>query len=118
MKEVSILFYTQNYVVRRTVTDFLRDNNYSLLKIISTKKNLLHYVTEHKFSIAIIDMDGLTVSELEVIKRSQKDLRMIVISSSITKQFALEIQRMKIDSLVVKPFTYKTLEEKIKQIIR
>lgn len=113
-----ILLYTKNHVVYGTVTDFLRTNGFSSIKSISQERDLFPNISERPFSVAIIDMDGLTDSALTNVKlNSRPNTKVIVITSEATMSFTQLAVKLKLDAVIIKPFNYKTLNNKLKKIL-
>ncbi len=101
------------------IKDSLRKHSYKLLGQESDLRATLDLVRKNKVGVLFLDADlpGMNVSELlPSIKKGFTELKMVVLSSSVTKEMLSDVMRLGAVGFLVKPVQDEALEKVLAKI--
>lgn len=110
-----ILICSDNFVVRRTVSD-LFPNKQDFKLIMSKVTKALPF---DRYDVVMLDCDSASLEFIESIINEYPDIhkKIILMVSSVTYEDVEQMKRLNVTQIIKKPFNIKTLAEKISKVI-
>jgi len=105
-KPLQVLIADSQYLITESLKQLIQsDGRFIINRIVTDKKDLLETLKLNTTSLLIIDpplVDITGSSELNEIKRSYPDLKLLVITNSVTKKELLELNSLGINNIILK----------------
>ena len=119
---VTLLIADSQFLITESLKVILSDNRrFNIIDIISEKSELIRILGLEKISLLIIDhslIDIGNISELKEIKILFPDLKVLVISNSISKTELLELNSAGINDIILKTVNKEELFEAIESTLK
>ncbi|BCB96203.1 two-component system response regulator [Dissulfurispira thermophila] len=117
MKEIKILIIDDEPIITYSLQRYLSDKGYDVTAVTEGNKALSLLDTED-FDILLTDLKMQPVSGLEIISNLKKKnfKGRIIIMTAFCREHADEIENLKVDAILEKPFELQYLLDKIKEL--
>jgi DNA-binding NarL/FixJ family response regulator len=121
-KPVKVLIADSQFLVTESLKIILTENNlYDVYKVVTEKSELIRALKGESISLLILDhslIDIVSISELKEIKISFPDLRMLVITNSVTKADMHELNSIGITDIILKTADKEEIFEAINSSLK
>ena len=119
-KKKRLLIVDDEIVVRNTLSKILSDCGYDVF-CVEDGQTALNIIKEDSYDLILLDlkldgMDGLKM--LELLRKTNKEIPVILISGYLTIENIEEASKYKIFSYIRKPFKIIDLREKVRRAIQ
>ena len=123
MKDIFILIVDDQVSIRQMITAILRREGYTNLHQVENGKLATQVLEKEKVDLIILDWDMPVMTGVEVLEwvednEQNADLIKLMLTARASKDNVLEAVGLGADNYIVKPFSPKTLLDKIEILLK